>query len=62
MDLPDWFRWVFNGVTIVTYIALIALVVEALRKRTPRYSVRTLFIITTVVSVAMGAAVYVLRK
>jgi hypothetical protein len=62
VELPDWFRWVLNGLAVVTYIALMALVVKALRKWNPRYSVRTLFIVTTAASIVMGAIVYLLRK
>jgi hypothetical protein len=62
MELPEWFRSVLNGMAIVTYIALIGLVVKALRKWNPHYSVRTLFIVTTAVSVVMGAIAYLLRE
>lgn len=55
-------RWAFNSLAVVTYIALIALLIRAIRKWNPRYSVRTLFIITTAVSVGLGVVAYLLQK
>ena len=62
LELPEWVGWVLDGMAIITYIALIALVVKALRAWNPRYSVRTLFFVTTAASVVMGVIAYLLRK
>jgi hypothetical protein len=56
-------RWAIIAGQLVTWIAMITLVVMGAHNRIPtRYSIRTLFIVTTVLSVVLGMIAYLIRK
>lgn len=59
---PSLLSWIFNAVRVVTYVVLFILLLRLLPARFPRYTLRHLLVVMTLIALSLGLFSWLIQK